>query len=255
VTAAAMLQRWWRSSTAPPLARLPIRAAARTHVGRVRTVNEDRLLDRSDRGLWAVADGMGGHSAGAAAATMAITVLAALADRDAAVSRADLVRAIEDANAAIYAGSGDEAGTSGTTIVAVVLDGGRATICWAGDSRAYRIRAGVAVQLTHDHSLVQELVDAGVLSASAAERHPRANVVTRALGVAAQVRIDVIDTGLLPGDRVMLCSDGISRSLDQRDFTTMPGDTEAAADRLLANALQRDGSDNATLVLIDIAAA
>ncbi len=253
--AGAILHRWWRPGAPPPLPTLPIRAAGRTHVGRVRTVNEDRLLARTDCGLWAVADGMGGHQAGAAAAAIAIDTLATLAERGRAASRGDIVGALDQANATIFATSGEQAGTSGATIVALGLDHDLATICWAGDSRAYRIRDGVAVQLTHDHSLVQELVDAGVLSESAAERHPRANVVTRALGVAAQVRIDVVSHRLVPGDRILLCSDGISRSLDPRDFTTLPADMDAAADRLLANALQRDGSDNATLVLIAIPAA
>ncbi|HVF93663.1 MAG TPA: protein phosphatase 2C domain-containing protein [Sphingomonas sp.] len=250
----ALLARWLRPS--PPASF----TAGRTHVGRVRTVNEDRLLECPDRGLWAVADGMGGHNAGAAAATTAIEALARLAGGSQPIARASIVRALDEANAAIYANSGSglgagvAAGTSGATIVVLGLDLRRATIAWAGDSRAYRIRDGAARQLTHDHSLVQEMVDAGVLSASGAERHPRANVVTRALGVAPGVQIDVATADVVPGDRLLLCSDGISRSLDARDFTTMPTNIDACADRLLANALQRDGSDNATLVLIDVAA-
>lgn len=248
MSAASILHRWTKRPSAVPPA---LASTARSHVGRVRTVNEDRWLDRSDRGLWAVADGMGGHAEGAAAATIAIEALAALADGDAAIARGTILAALDEANTRIHAG----AGTSGATIVVLALDGLRATLCWAGDSRAYRIRGGNADRLTHDHSLVQELVDAGVLSESAAERHPRANVVTRALGVAASVVVEVATVTLAPGDRLLLCSDGISRSLHARDFTTMPAELEACADRLLANALQRDGSDNATLVLVDLARA
>ena len=247
-----MLPRWARISAPAAGATTRVRSAARTHVGRVRSVNEDRLLDRADCGLWAIADGMGGHQAGAAAATVAVDMLASLATRPASIGRTDLLAAITDANTRIHADPASDAGTSGTTIVAMTIAGLRATICWVGDSRAYRIRDGVAERLTRDHSLVQELVDAGVLAESAAARHPRANVVTRALGVAPRVEIDVATVAVAPGDRLLLCSDGISRSLHPRDFTTMPDAIDACADRLLANALQRDGSDNATLVLIDL---
>jgi serine/threonine protein phosphatase PrpC len=249
----AILPRWARfAASVPEAATVRYCSAARTHVGRVRSVNEDRLLDRGDQGLWVIADGMGGHHAGAAAATTAVEVLERLADRATPIGRADLLAAIREANDRIHAGSAADAGTSGATIVAMTVLGLRATICWAGDSRAYRIRDGIAERLTRDHSLVQELVDAGVLAESAAERHPRANVVTRALGVAPAVEIDVAAVHLATGDRLLLCSDGISRSLHPRDFTTMPVAIDACADRLLANALQRDGSDNATLILVDL---
>lgn len=224
--------------------------AGRTHVGRVRSVNEDRLLDRGDRGLWAVADGMGGHSAGAAAATLALDRLDALANGSATLDEAMIRAALGEANRAIHDMAIGSAVTSGTTIVVALLQGHTATICWAGDSRAYRLHEGRAQRLTRDHSIVQELVDAGVLTDVAAERHPQSNVVTRALGVAPTVTLDSVVTTLSPGDRLMLCSDGISRSLDARDFLTLPTGIDAIADRLLANALQRDGSDNATLVVI-----
>ena len=226
------------------------RSQGRTHVGRVRTVNEDRLLDRADRGLWAVADGMGGHSAGAAAAMAVIAVLDRLANDPAPIGEAAVRAALARANRAIHDGGRGADATSGATVVVALIEGMTATICWAGDSRAYRFGAGGGTLLTRDHSVVQELVDAGVLAAAAAERHPQANIVTRALGVAPTLVVDSVRVTLLPGDRLLLCSDGVSRSIDPRDFTTMPAATDASADRLLGNALQRDGSDNATLVVI-----
>lgn len=233
----------------------PARAAARTHVGRVRSINEDRLLDRADHGLWAVADGMGGHSAGAAAAMIAIDALDTLASGGKPIGEATVREAIARANRAIYAGEGSARGmaptTSGTTIVVASIDCVGVTICWAGDSRAYRIRDGVAERLTRDHSLVQELVDSGAIAQESAERHPRANVVTRALGVAPTVKVDSVHVSLEAGDRILLCSDGVSRSLNPRDFTMPAGEIDDFADRLLRNAVQRDGSDNATLVLIE----
>ncbi len=227
------------------------RSEGRTHVGRVRAVNEDRLLDRADRGLWAVADGMGGHSGGAAAATTVVQVLDALADDPRPIDDARLRDALARANRAIHQDGSADA-TSGATVVVALTMGPTAVICWAGDSRAYRIRGGRAEQLTRDHSVVQEMIDVGVLSAAAAERHPQANVVTRALGVAPTVIVDSVRVALEPGDRLLLCSDGVSRSVDPRDFVTMPDSISDSADRFLANALQRDGSDNATLVLVAV---
>ncbi len=232
----------------PSLARETVYVSQnRSHVGRVRSVNEDRLLDRADRGLWAVVDGMGGHSGGAAAAATVVDVLQALADDPAPINAAAVRAAVSHANRAIY----DVHATSGATIVLALIEGSEATIFWAGDSRAYLMRGGGgAERLTHDHSVVQEMIDAGVLTEAAADRHPQANVVTRALGVAPAVALDSVTTLVQPNDRFLLCSDGVSRSLDPRDFATMPAAIGDMADRILENALQRDGSDNATLVVI-----
>lgn len=226
----------------------------RSHVGRVRTVNEDRLFERADRGLWAVADGMGGHSGGAAAAGKVVALLDDLANDPASIDPARVQAALEHANRAIHGaghgvGSGDA--TSGTTVVVAMIRGATATIFWAGDSRAYRIRGGKAECLTRDHSIVQELIDAGLLGEAAAARHPQANVVTRALGVAPTIVVESVTIAVAPGDRLLLCSDGVSRSLAWRDFATSPMALGDSADRFLANALQRDGGDNATLVVIE----
>lgn len=219
---------------------------SRTHVGRVRSVNEDRVLDRPDRLLWAVVDGMGGHSGGAAAATTVVDVLQALADDPVPINAAATRAAVSRANRAIR----EMHATSGATVVIALIDGSEATILWAGDSRAYLVRGGAAERLTHDHSVVQEMIDAGVLTEAAADRHPQSNVVTRAIGVAPAIVLDSVTIRLQPNDRLLLCSDGVSRSLDSRDFATMPAAIEDMADRFLENALQRDGGDNATLVVI-----
>jgi serine/threonine protein phosphatase PrpC len=220
------------------------RAALRTHVGRVRTVNEDRVLDRGEFGLWAVADGMGGMQAGDVAAQAVVDALAALET----VDQPAILGALRRVSAAIYASG---AGQSGATIVAALLTGTEATILWAGDSRAYQVRGTQVRQISRDHSVVQEMVDRGLLDPAEAESHPRANVITRAIGVMTDVTIDRVQVTLAPGDRLMLCSDGVSRSLLPADLARREP-AEALADRLLAGALERDGTDNASLVLIEV---
>jgi serine/threonine protein phosphatase PrpC len=226
------------------------RSISRSHVGRVRKVNEDRVLDRSDRALWAVADGMGGHRGGDIAAEIAIAALRGLADDPAPIDCAAIQRALERANGEILARGGGAGGVIGSTIVALHVDRGEAHIFWAGDSRAYEALGGGWRQITRDHSLVQELVDQGLIDSVQAGRHPQAHVITRALGVDAGVQIDSVSFAVRQGDILLLCSDGLSRSLDpdMRGTTHAPGEQDA--DRILAEALERDGSDNISFVLV-----
>lgn len=245
VTLGALLRRLRRAPAAVRVEEPGVpRSESRTDVGRVRTVNEDRVLDRPEHRLWAVADGMGGLSAGDVAAERVVATLAALDP----VTDAAVLDALHQANEAILASG---SGRSGATIVAAHIAGDCATIFWAGDSRAYHIRGGIVRRLTRDHSVVQDLIDAGLLDEDKAEGHPRANVVTRALGVMSPVVIDTVQVTLACGDRLMLCSDGVSRSLDLRNLQTGVA-LHAWADGLLAAALERDGSDNASLVVIEV---
>jgi serine/threonine protein phosphatase Stp1 len=248
-----LLRRWHRSDADPlPYADTPVaEAAARSHVGSVRQINEDRFLVRSERGLWAVADGMGGHAAGGEAANAAIDELAALTDETSALSEASIRAALDRANRRIH-DSGAGQATSGTTIVVAWLRDDRLTVLWAGDSRAYHVRDTEARCLTRDHSLVQELIDAGQITAAEAERHPNGHIITRALGAADTVEIDRIVVDARPGDRFMLCSDGISRSLDTAEMAADHTAIGQFADGLLNTALRRDGSDNATLIAVQI---
>jgi serine/threonine protein phosphatase PrpC len=240
-----LMSRWFRrrAPTAAPIAVAP-RAAPRTDVGRVRKINEDRVLDRGENGLWAVADGMGGMRAGDVAAQTVVDLLAGLE----LVSPDAITQVLQAANATIHATGG---GTSGATIVAAHVAGDAATILWAGDSRAYQVRAGKVRQVTRDHSFVQDMVDRGLIEAADADSHPRANVITRAVGVAADLQLDRVSLALEAGDRLFLCSDGVSRSLDLADLARAEP-IDVLADRLLAAALERDGSDNASLVLIEV---
>lgn len=237
-------------SGASPLA---LHSVSRSHVGRVRKVNEDRVLDRPDRSLWAVADGMGGHRGGDIAADLAIAALRGLTDAPAPITRASILAALDRANAEILVRGAEAGGVIGSTIVVLHVADGAAQIFWAGDSRAYRARNGAWEQLTSDHSLVQQLLDQGLIDRAQAARHPQGHVITRALGVDGLVEIETRSFPRIAGDTLLLCSDGLSRSLG----TDIPKEADlidpGVADRILANALERDGSDNISFVIVSAA--
>lgn len=226
-----------------------MRSTARSHVGAVRRINEDRVFDWAEGGLWAVIDGMGGHRGGDVAAQSVIDALRAL--QNVSLPQPALVlAALAEANRAIFSRNADYGEQAGATVVAMSVYGTAVHIAWAGDSRCYRIR-GTSVQLlTRDHSVVQELVDANLLTAEAAARHPQANVVTRALGVERSCEPECRLVEFRAGDRFLLCSDGLSRSLEDADL--IGGSIDALSDALVAKAMDRDGADNISLVLVEV---
>lgn len=225
-----------------------VRSVSRSHVGLTRAINEDRILDAPEFRLWAIADGMGGHYGGDIAAQTVVDALRHAGGPGASPSRADILRSLARANGEIY----NSRRGSGTTVVALSLEGRSVHILWAGDSRCYRIRDGKAELMTRDHSLVQELTDSGLITAEAAACHPQANVITRALGAAPDCALDERHLDLQPFDRFLLCSDGLSRTLRLED--PQDGSIDRLADDLLARALARDGSDNISLVLVEVGA-
>lgn len=233
---------------------LRCRSELRTHPGLVRTVNEDSTLARDEAGLWLVADGMGGHANGRWASQTLVASFAALTA--AAVGEAALLAAFGDGNSAIFA-EGKRAGAAmGTTGVLLHIAGDTALCAWVGDSRAYRWRAGTLARLTHDHSLVQEMVDRGSLAPEDAEDHPLGHVLSRAVGAGAEVDADVTRDAAQPGDRYLLCSDGLTKVVADSEIARILGEPPAAAaDRLLALTLDRGAPDNVSLVLIEVAAA
>jgi serine/threonine-protein phosphatase Stp1 len=235
--------------------RLRYRSAARTHVGCVRQVNEDAMLVRDDAAMWIVADGMGGHENGQWASQTLVAQFAALdlpAERTA--RGAALVRAIEDGNRIIHAAGVAAGKQMGTTVVAMHGDADDVLLLWVGDSRIYRWRRGAFAQLTRDHTLVQDLVDRGSLAPEAAESHPMSHVLTRAVGTEAVLRADSAVDKALAGDRYLLCSDGLSKVVPDAEVATMigAGTIDAAADRLLAAALDRGSPDNTTLMILSV---
>jgi serine/threonine-protein phosphatase Stp1 len=232
-----------------------LQSVARTHVGCRRKINEDALLARADLRLWAVADGMGGHDAGEVASALVIDTLAALPPGLGLAARGDAVaKAIQDANARLIAmgRDGPQQRTIGSTVVALIAEGGGFACLWAGDSRAYLARASALSQLTHDHSLVQELVDAGELAPADANAHPNANVITRAVGANGTLQIDRIEGDIRPGDVFLIASDGLTRLASEAELLTslqMP-DLAAAADGLIETCLARGAPDNVTLIIV-----
>jgi protein phosphatase/serine/threonine-protein phosphatase Stp1 len=233
------------------------RSAAASHEGTVRRRNEDAYVNRPDLGLWAVADGAGGHQAGDVAAHLVTDALCSVpSGLDAPQLLAEVRLRLADAHEALRA----EAARRGpdailaTTIVVLLARDGHYACLWAGDSRAYLLRSGEFSQITHDHSLVQELLDTGAISPAEAEGHPRANVITRALGADGELALDKATDRLCPGDRFLLCSDGLSKTLADSTLAEFLGASEEAADRLLSAALERQASDNVTVVTVEVLA-
>ena len=227
---------------------------SRTDVGLRRKVNEDSMLVRTDRGLWAVADGMGGHEAGdvaSAKVTEALMRLPIIYGLDEMVDHA--VAELQKVNLELIAlaGSDDGRRTIGSTVVGVAIANGQYRCFWAGDSRAYRIRDANAERLTRDHSLVQDLVDAGMLEADEAEGHPNASVITRAVGVVEELRVDIAKGDVQSGDLFLLASDGLTRVVADIELlavlTSMP--PADAADKLIEIVLSRGAPDNVTLII------
>lgn len=228
---------------------------SRTHVGLRRKGNEDSLLARTDRGLWAVADGMGGHEAGEVASgkiSEALLRLPIVYGLDELVESA--VAAIKQVNHELIAmaGSDNDRRTIGSTVVGLAIAGGQYRCFWAGDSRAYRIRDEQAARLTRDHSLVQDLVDAGMLEPGEAEGHPQASVITRAVGVVEDLRVDVTSGDVKSGDLFLLASDGLTRVVTDIELVAVLASmtpTEAA-DKLIEIVLSRGAPDNVTIIIV-----
>jgi len=232
--------------------------AAATDVGRMRKNNEDSYL--SSTPVAAVADGMGGHSAGEVASAIAIEELAALRDRgpwdSETAATDDLKQAILRANRRIreMAASDRKLNGMGTTLVALLEDGDMVHVANVGDSRGYLLRQGELSQVTVDHSLVQELVDDGRLSPEDAERHPQRSVITRALGIDPEVEFDLFTYKLQVGDRLLLCSDGLSDVVEPaqiRKILLRVRNAHRAARELVTVANEQGGPDNITVIVVD----
>ena len=230
-----------------------VAATLRTDIGRLRRQNEDAAWFDESRAVFAVADGMGGHLAGEVASRMAIEAVERMAGENSVPG----ISALRDMTAAAHeailehAQSHAECAGMGTTLSVLWLGESYAYIAHVGDSRIYRLRAGSLTQITQDHSLVEELVRAGLITHEQARTHPRRNIITRALGTHGESEPDLLVTDVADGDLFLLCTDGLSGMVpdDVIERTLLENDMEPAADRLIALALDAGGRDNVTLIL------
>lgn len=226
-------------------------SCAATNVGHVRKINEDSFLDAREQNLWVVADGMGGHSRGDKASQTIVECLQSFkADSSCVGSLEDLLKRISEANEICRELA--DGNVMGSTVAALYTHDETAYILWAGDSRIYRIRESQFTQLTDDHSLVQELHRLGELTAEEAENHPSANVITRAVGVADTVEVQVRQVDVLPGDRFLLCSDGLFKDVKMHEVEqnlSFPSPRQAL-EQLVKLALRRGGTDNVTGIVV-----
>lgn len=243
-------------TVAPPLG---LRVAGDTNVGKVRTTNEDSMIVDAQRGLYVVLDGMGGANAGDVASQTARDAVREFVIQRRLVMepKALLEAALQAGSAAVYdaASTDHERHGMGTTVVAcLVVDPKRAVIAHVGDSRCYLLRQGRLQSLTRDHTIVEELVDRGLLTAEEAERHPYKNVLSRNLGAKPSTRVDVVELELHPGDRLLLCSDGLYgyASTEAIQYLLGSGDApEHVARDLIDLALRGGGGDNVSTIVIE----
>lgn len=226
---------------------------SRSDVGLIRDHNEDSYLCRPP--LFAVSDGMGGHAAGEVASSIAIHTIAkeAPATADSALLGAAIEAANMDVLTAPETGRGREG--MGCTATACIIEDDRMAVAHVGDSRLYLLHKGALVRVTHDHSFVEELVDAGEITADEARVHPSRSVITRALGSDPDMYADHFTIGVEAGERVILCSDGLSSMITDaeiEDICVTSASPQVCADALVSAALIAGGHDNVTVIVVDI---
>lgn len=230
-------------------------AVAKTDVGRVRKGNEDAYLNEEP--LFGVADGMGGHLGGEVASATAVEIITSGSSKEMPRDTGALAALVRNANAAVWdkGQRQPELKGMGTTCTLALIDDTTLHIAHVGDSRAYLLRDGTLQQITQDHTLVGRMVQEGRLAPEEAERHPQRSIITRALGADSNVEVDEVSMPIAEGDRILLCSDGLTSMVDAdaiHDVLTREEDPEIASDRLVDLALDAGGEDNVTVVLVDM---
>ncbi len=227
-----------------------------TDIGLIRKLNEDSLLSRPGLGVWVVADGMGGHSGGDFASQ---TIVEQVGKIDKSLPGAELMQAVRDAlltahDRILIEAENRDGQTMGSTAVALILAKEHFVCLWAGDSRLYLCRDGEVRQLSLDHSLVEEWVQDGKLSRAEAEKHPHGNVITRAVGVGETLEVDKIRGEYEPGDRFLLCSDGLSGYMEESEiFAVLANEPMSGlAQKLINGALAGGGRDNVSVIVVEV---
>ncbi|MFQ5773090.1 MAG: PP2C family protein-serine/threonine phosphatase [Kiloniellaceae bacterium] len=234
-------------------------SASGTHVGTVRKVNEDAYVDLPgigpEVGLWAVADGMGGHEAGDFASRMIVEALRSVpppTGRDALLDEVDVRLQSVNRRLRDYAATHARGGVVGSTVAVLIGYRSEGICLWAGDSRVYLLRGGLFRQLTQDHSQVEELIKLGLLNRSEAASHPAGNVITRAVGAMDDLIVDAIGHELADGDIYLLCSDGLNKVLPDEEIALIleRQDCRQAVQSLLQRALDKGARDNVTAIVV-----
>ncbi len=238
---------------------MPYRSAARSHVGTVRLRNEDAVLERPEIGLWAVADGMGGHQRGDYASSCIVTALGEMPPAQSALTLARSVRTcLAEINSHLLATAAEigERAVIGSTVVVLLIFGGDCRCLWAGDSRFYLLRAGEFRQMSRDQNYGQRLVDSGGIETEAITAHPLANVITNAVGASAEFFLEERQDRLEPGDILLLCSDGLTQVVADADIAAILREfpVAAAADLLIERALAAGARDNVSAVVVEYTA-
>lgn len=235
----------------------PWRSAARTDPGKVRSRNEDAFLDTPQHGLWVVADGMGGHQGGDIASQLIVASLAELPQHEDFDERLKAIRQClhwlnRRLGQELTVTAGRHDSIMGSTVVALLVEGNRAACIWAGDSRCYMWRGQRLYQLSKDHSLQQQLIDEQQMNVEQAAAHPAAQALTRAVGAAEQLTLDVLELEVYPGDVFLLCSDGLYQGLssDALGNALSLAAPHVALERLFDGALRGAARDNLTAVVI-----
>ena len=226
---------------------------SRTDIGYVRDHNEDSLIIIPP--LFAVADGMGGQEAGEIASEITVNTLAELAPSH--LDAEGLTAAVEAANYNVMKAPRQGIGRDGmgTTLTAAMLEGERLLIAQVGDSRAYLLHKGHLQQITRDHSLMADLIEAGQITPEEARVHPNRSVITRAIGSDIHMRPDIYELNVDAGDRILLCSDGLSSMISNNAIESImrrQSDAQHCADELVTAALENGGADNVTVVVADV---
>lgn len=239
---------------------LIFQTAALSHQGCVRHHNEDSFATLPELGLWVVADGMGGHDAGDIASAIIVEEMSSLGVAvTAADQRARFLARLDRAHHRIRAHAAEhDLDTVGSTVAAMLVFGAELTCAWAGDSRIYLMREGELTAMTTDHSEVAALLAEGTITAEEARNSPRRNVITRAIGIGAEARPELVSGVARPGDRFLICSDGLTEHLTDHDLAAVLGQNigaERVAEHLIGLTLERGAKDNVTVVVVDCAEA
>jgi serine/threonine protein phosphatase PrpC len=227
-----------------------VKVSHATHAGTVRSLNQDRLLARPDLGLWAVADGAGGHAGGEVAAERIIEDLGHV--HEAVPITADDVACRVGATHRALRDLAKQKEAMISTVAILLYDGAEVDCLWAGDSRISRYRKGRLAQLTRDHSLVEALMEQGRITPEEARHHPSRHVITRAVGAPGEFALDRTHAVVEAGDIYLLCSDGLCRALDDGEIAALLGKRGLDADDLVEAALAKGAEDNVTAILVAV---